>query len=478
MPDGIERLALRCILPGFVGTVAPDWVLGCAARGLGGVVLYSRNILELEQLMALTGRLHAERPELIIGIDEEGGDVTRLEAHTGSSYPGNLALGAAGDVALTRRVGAAIGAELAAAGVDLDLAPDADVNTNPSNPVIGVRAFGSNPTSVAAHTAAWIEGIQGAGVAACAKHFPGHGDTSVDSHLALPVVEADPHDGALQPFDAAIRAGVRAVMSAHIVVRPIDTVPATVSHAVMTGLLRDELGFSGVAITDGLEMRGLSDGVSVEGAGVDSLIAGCDALCVGGGLAGPEVVEQMVAAIVEAVAAGRLTEERLAEAAARVDALARWRRAQPPSPPPDREAGMLAARRALSVEGPVRIGDEALILKLDRPASIAAGPIPWGLEGPLEAGGVHVERIEVSGRFDPGVIDSAVRGRSLVVEVRDLHRDGARLNDVEALLSRHPDAVLVEMGFPACRPRGARAYIATRGSARVNALAAAEMMHP
>jgi beta-N-acetylhexosaminidase len=213
----VEQAALRCLLPGFIGTEAPEWVLRRAAEGLGGVCLYARNITSAEQLANLCHELHAENPGLIISVDEEGGDVTRLEAATGSSYPGNLALGAAGDVDLTRSVARAIGLELARAGVDLDLAPDADVNSNPSNPVIGVRSFGSEPGAVAAQTAAWVEGLQSAGVAACVKHFPGHGDTSVDSHLALPVVGADPREGALQPFEAAIAAGVHAVMSAHIV---------------------------------------------------------------------------------------------------------------------------------------------------------------------------------------------------------------------------------------------------------------------
>jgi len=277
-----EQAALRCLLPGFIGTEAPEWVLRRAAEGLGGVCLYARNITSPQQLARLCEQLHAENPGLIISIDEEGGDVTRLEAATGSSYPGNLALGAAGDVDLTRSVARAIGTELARAGVDLDLAPDADVNSNPSNPVIGVRSFGSEPGAVAAQTAAWVDGLQSAGVAACVKHFPGHGDTSVDSHLALPVVGSDPRAGALQPFEAAIAAGVQAVMSAHIVVPSLDRVPATVSPAIMTGLLREELGFRGLAVTDGLEMKAIAD-IS-EGA-VQALAAGCDLLCIGGGLA-------------------------------------------------------------------------------------------------------------------------------------------------------------------------------------------------
>ncbi len=130
----IERMADRCLLPGFIGANPPDWILRRAAAGLGGVCLYARNVESPTQLSALTARLHAENPRLIIAIDEEGGDVTRLEAATGSSYPGNLALGTVGDVELTRSVARSMGAELAAAGIDLDLAPDADVNSNGSPP--------------------------------------------------------------------------------------------------------------------------------------------------------------------------------------------------------------------------------------------------------------------------------------------------------------------------------------------------------
>jgi beta-N-acetylhexosaminidase len=478
--EPVEALALRCIMPGFVGTAAPDWILRRAAQGLGGVVLYARNIESEEQLAALTARLHAERRELVIAIDEEGGDVTRLEAKTGSSYPGNLALGAANDVGLTLEVAAAMGADLAALGIDLDLAPDADVNTNPLNPVIGVRAFGSEPTRVAAHTAAWIEGLQGAGVAACAKHFPGHGDTSVDSHVALPVVSTDPHEGALAPFEAAIGAGVKAIMSAHIVVPSLDAEsPATVSHRIMTRLLRGELGFEGLAITDGLEMRGLTDGVTVSGAAVEALAAGCDALCIGGGLAGKDVVEDICRAIVAAAAGRSLSGDRLAEAAARVDSLAAWRSAHRRAAPQDRAVGLRAARRAATSDGPVRIKDAALIVQLDSPRSVAAGRVSWGVGPALAARGVRVDTIGLDGgSSDPDQVTAGLRGRSLVLAVRNLHRDASRTRFVEAVLARHPDAVTVEMGFPACRPAGARAYIVTYGAARVCAEAAAELMRP
>lgn len=462
MSSRIEQLALRVMFPGFAGTSPPDWVRSRAAQGLGGVVLFARNVDDREQLRKLTAALHVERLGLLIAIDEEGGDVTRLEAKTGSSFPGNLALGAADDARLTEEVAAAMGGELAEAGIDLDLAPVADLNTNPLNPVIGVRSFGSDPQAVATQTAAWIKGLQGAGVAACAKHFPGHGDTAVDSHVALPVTTEDPHVRALIPFEAAIAGGVRAIMSAHIVTPTLDDLPGTISRAVMSGVLRDELGFEGLAITDGLEMRGLSDGRGVAEGAVLALVAGCDALCIGGGLAGEDVVDEVVRAIERAAAEGRLAEERLEEAASRVDALAEWRSRQEPPEVRPTEIGLVAARQAVTADGPVRVGDNAEVVRFGSPSSTAAGDVPWGIAAELIARGVRVGR----------------SGKNLVLVVRDLHRHPDQRAQVEALLARRPDAVVVEMGVPACRPQGARAYIATRGSSRVCAIAAAEVMRP
>jgi beta-N-acetylhexosaminidase len=468
----VEQAALRCLLPGFIGTEAPEWVLRRAAEGLGGVCLYARNITSAGQLANLCHQLHAENPRLIISVDEEGGDVTRLEAATGSSYPGNLALGAAGDVDLTRAVARAIGLELARAGVDLDLAPDADVNSNPSNPVIGVRSFGSEPGAVAAQTAAWVEGLQSAGVAACVKHFPGHGDTSVDSHLALPVVGADPREGALQPFEAAIAAGVHAVMSAHIVAPSLSAEPATLSKRIMTTLLREELGFRGLTVTDGLEMKAIAN--ITEGA-VQALAAGCDLLCIGGGLADEDIVTELHRAIVAAVSA-----DRLHEAAGRVDTLAKWRAAQPAqAEAPDREVGLAAARKALRVDGNVRVGDDVVVVQLSPHSSMASGVIPWGVAEPLAGRGARVTKFEHRhGRIELAPIVRKAAGHSLVLTVRNLHRHEWQQQAAAALLDARPDAVVIEMGLPACRPAGASAYIATSGAARVCAMAAAEVMLP
>jgi beta-N-acetylhexosaminidase len=476
----IERLADRCIFPGFVGTTAPDWARRRVADGLGGVVLYSRNIETPEQLAALNAALHAERPQLLVAVDEEGGNVTRLEARTGSSYPGNLALGAAGDVELTRAVAMAMGADLAYAGVDLDLAPDADVNSNPVNPVIGVRSFGSEPEMVAAHTRAWVGGLQAAGVAACAKHFPGHGDTDRDSHLELPLAGDPRESGALEPFRSAIAAGVQVVMSAHIWVPSLDGVPATISRRIMGDLLRDELGFGGLVITDGLEMRGLSDELGVADSAVRALVAGCDALCIGGGLAGEDTVEEVRSAIIAAVADGRLGEDRLADAASRVDALAAWRSLQSLPPVAGRGVGLIAARQALRAEGPVRIADDALLVHMSgQQRSIAAGAVPWGLCGPLSDRGANITSLEVEQHtIEIESILHQAKGRSLVLEVTDLHRHLWQALAVQSILRSRPEAVVIEMGLPAYPPAGVCAYIRTYGASRVSAIAAAEVMKP
>ena len=475
--DALERLANRCLLPGFIGNEAPDWILRRAASGLGGVCLYARNVESASQIAALSERLHAENPQLLIAVDEEGGNVTRLEAATGSSYPGNLALGVVGDVDLTRAVARSMGADLASAGIDLDLAPVADVNSNPNNPVIGVRAFGAQPSLVAAQTAAWIGGLQEAGVAACAKHFPGHGATSLDSHLALPVVDDDPHEGALEPFRAAITAGVHAVMSAHILVRSIDSVPATISARIMTGLLRDELGFEGLAVSDGLEMRAIADGVGIAEGTVLALAAGCDLLCIGGGFAGEDIADDLRDAIVAAVREGRVSEARLAEAAARVERLAQWRSKQTATQSRDPAVGLVAARRAIRAEGSVKIDHNPVVVQLSSMPSQAAGVVPWGVAVPLTQLGARVTAIELD--RPPASLDGILKeaaGRSLVLVVRDLHRHPWMATLTEAVLVQRADAVTVEMGLPACQPAGASAYIATHGAARVCGVAAAERM--
>ncbi|MDX6313674.1 MAG: beta-N-acetylhexosaminidase, partial [Streptomyces sp.] len=406
-------------------------------------------------------------------------------ARGGSSFPGNLALGAVDDAELTRSVAAELGRRLAACGVNFNWAPSADVNSDPDNPVIGVRSFGAEAWRVARHTAAYIEGLQSAGVAACTKHFPGHGDTAVDSHHAVPRVDvplATLRTRELMPFRAAIAVGTKAVMSAHIVVPAIDPDhPGTLSRAVLTGLLRDELGYDGLIVTDGIEMRAIADTYGIERGTVLALAAGADAICVGGGLSDEETVTALRDAIVRAVRIGDLPEQRLAEAAARVRELAEWTAtAAEPQRAPDFEVGLTAARRALRVtrtDGYVPIKAPPYVAAFTPVANIAVGDVtPWGIAADLER--LLPGTVTGSFREEDALTANVLRlaaDRRIVAVVRDVHRYPWMAEALGALIAARPDTVVVEMGVPQAMPSGAL-HIATHGAARVCGQAAAEVI--
>lgn len=449
--QSLEQLALRVLLPAFPGTTLARDVADLFAEGLGGVCLFGSNTAAGPGAVAeLTSAIHAAAPYAVVAVDEEGGDVTRLHALDGSPVLGPAALGAAGDLALTRETGAAIGTELAAAGIDLDLGPVADVNSDPDNPVIGTRSFGTDAAAAAAHTAAWVAGLQGAGVAACAKHFPGHGDTAQDSHLALPTVDVDLPTllgRELAPFAAAVEAGVASVMTSHILVPAVDpALPATLSRPVL-GLLRDHLGYGGVLVTDALDMAGASAGRGIPEAAVLSLAAGADLLCLG---ADKDIalVREVQAAIVAAVRSGRLAEERLVEA---VDRIARLPRGAGSAAPVDAARQLAGARRAVTVEGELPDLRGAEVVSVATAANIAIGEVPWGLP---------------PDRFlQPG--EPVTGDRPVVLQVRDAHRRPEVL--VEGA------AVVVEWGWPGPYA-GGTPRICTRGYSRPGAVAVTELL--
>ncbi|MFM9366834.1 glycoside hydrolase family 3 protein [Streptomyces sp. Da 82-17] len=482
--DTLTRDALTVLQPGFVGTSAPDWLLRRIGEGLHSVGLFGRNIASPEQLAALTAQLRAERDDVLVAIDEEGGDVTRLEVRSGSSFPGNHALGAVDDPELTRAVAAELARRLAACGVNLNWAPSADVNSNPDNPVIGVRSFGADPALVSRHTAAYVEGLQSAGVAACTKHFPGHGDTAVDSHHAVPRIDAPLdvlRERELTPFRAAIAAGTRAVMSAHILLPALDPDrPATLSRRILTGLLREELNFDGLIVTDGMEMRAISGTYGIERGSVLAVAAGADAICVGGGLADEDTVLRLRDALVAAVRTGELPEERLADAAARVRALGRWSAsAVRVESGTGHDIGTTAARRALRItvngEHP-HLSSPPYVAALTPMANIAVGDeTPWGVAAELVRLLPGTETGSYTADSDPADILAAAGDRRIVTVVRDAHRHAWMSGALDVLLAARPDTVVVEMGVPQAPPRGS-VHIATHGAARVCAVAAAEAL--
>jgi beta-N-acetylhexosaminidase len=481
MSEDVERWAAGCLLASFRGYEAPDWIRDWRDRGLGGIVLFADNVREPEQVSDLSDVLRGERPGLVVAIDEEGGDVTRLEAGSGSSYPGNLALGVVDDVELTRTVAGAIAGELGAVGVTLNLAPVADINSNPRNPVIGVRSFGSKPELVARHVAAFVTGTQERGVAACAKHFPGHGDTGLDSHLELPVVDEDRDElvaGPLLPFRAAVEAGVAAIMTAHILAPALDSVPATLSEAIVTGLLRGELGFDGAIVSDALEMKAISARFGIEEGAVRALAAGVDALCIGHEV-DDGLVERVHGALLQAVSSGRLRPERLEEAAAAVRRLGRFTAAAASNGAPDPAIGAEAARRAIRVRGHVALGGSPLVVELEPPPLVAAGPATHGLGSEISARRSPCAVVSLNERpVDPTEVARSAEGRPLVIVLRDAARHSWQRETASDLLGLRPDAVLVETGLPGWTPSGATAYIETFGSGRVNLAAAADVLLP
>jgi beta-N-acetylhexosaminidase len=473
----LEKLAESVLLPGFGGTTAPDWLRRRIGEGLGGVVLFGRNVVDDEQVAALTAGLRSERDDVIIGIDEEGGDVTRLDVNTGSFVPGPLALGAAGDPALTMRVGTALGERLAACGVTVNLGPCADLTLTPDDPIIGVRAFGSVPEAAAEHVAAYITGLQEFGVAACAKHFPGHGAATEDSHLSLPTLrrtEDELRAVELVPFTAAIKAGTRAIMSGHLVVPAWGEAPATLNAKALTDVLRGELGFTGALITDALDMGAVAgsfgNNAGIPGAAVAALIAGADALCIGGQAFDASVLDAITSAVVAAVRDGSLPEERLAEAARRASELRRPPVATPLQPI-DLALGLQAARRALRIHGSPRVTGPVLVVDVESTPSIAAGPMPWGIGQHLVplVHGSHALRN--AGRDE--ILSTAAKFGSVVIVTREAHRHA----HVRELLESLGDLgfVHVETGTPGADP-GTRPRIDTFSGSRVSMIAAAEWL--
>jgi beta-N-acetylhexosaminidase len=321
----LGRLAGQLLSVGFEGTTAPAPLLARIAAGqVGGVMLFRPNIADPGQVAALVATLRGAAPAetpLLVSIDQEGGVVQRVRAPA-TVWPPMLAVGAAGDPARTTAVGRALGDELGALGVGWDFAPVLDVHTNPANPVIGNRAFAIEPAAVAVQALAFWRGLRGAGLVGCGKHFPGHGDTRTDSHHELPVV---PHDldrlrrVELFPFAAAARAGMEALMTAHVLYPALDPHrPATLSRRIATELLRGELGFRGVLVSDDLGMKAVADRHPIDELAVGAIEAGCDHLLI----REPEA-RQMAAfeAIVRAAEARADFRARVEESAARVAAL-------------------------------------------------------------------------------------------------------------------------------------------------------------
>ena len=403
---------------------------------LGGVTLFARNIDSGRQLARLDAELQtiADPVPLFISVDQEGGLVVRV-TDGATIFPGNMAIGATGDRTLARQVAAASTSELLAMGVNMDLAPDVDVNTNPLNPVIGVRSFGSNVDLVSQLATETIQTIQASAVSAVAKHFPGHGDTDVDSHRDLPVV---PHplerlqSLELVPFKAAMHAGVDGIMTAHLYlpqIEPQQDLPATLSRTVLTGMLREQLGFQGLILTDALDMDAIKKDRTAAEAAVQAFEAGADMLLIAGITAEDRLhLGEGPPALLAAVRSGRVSEARLDASALRILETKARRGVLPglvsAAPAPD--AGVLNSpdHRALALE----VARKAVTVQRDNAGLLPLSPSQKVLvvvaDAPTRSDAVDDELasslVDAVRQFAPSAVGAPARSAAAAARAADL----------------------------------------------------------
>lgn len=343
----------RLVIGGFSGTRLPRAFATALKEGRrGGAIVFKHNVAgDLAQIGALVRELHAASTDpILVGVDQEGGRVARLGAPL-LRVPAMRTVASWGDTLLAERIARAVGDELAALGMTIVFAPVLDVGTRANNPVIGDRAFGDDASTCARFGVAWIHGLQAAGVLACGKHFPGHGDTTRDSHVDLPVVDQPLErleSVELVPFRAAAAAGVAAMMTAHVVYSAVDPrLPATLSKAACTGL-RESIGFGGMLVSDDLEMQAIASPFSIEDAAVQAVAAGCDALLV---CHDDEKQERAASALAHEAERSPAFRERCAQALRRIGEA--WARSVPKSLDDEAIGGIVGGPRSRAVAGEI-----------------------------------------------------------------------------------------------------------------------------
>lgn len=457
-----------------------------------GFLFYPGNVPSTETARTVTRSLQqAAAYPLLFGIDQEGGPFTSYRVDDATIFPGNMALAATGDPALATAVAKATGVELAYAGFNMNFTPVVDVNIDPDNPIIGLRSFGANVETVASFGQAYLAGLEEAGVAAVAKHFPGHGDTDVDSHLSLPSVTGDRarlEAVELPPFEAMIEAGVPAVMTAHVAFPAIEPdLPATLSPAALTGLLRRELGFGGLIVTDYMDMKAIENNYGAGEAAVLSVLAGADLV-----LLGPDSAKQREVhdALLEALGSGRLSEQRVREAVARSQRVAERYRPRWDRPKPDYASHRELARRVaaggatlLWNDGVLPLGgDEELLVVAPRPSLFGEPP---HLGAVLERAHPRVQSVAVSENPSEAEIQEAVAeaASAEVVVLGSYHWLGGFPNGLERLAARleatGKPLVVVALGNPddlRFLPVRPAAYLAVYGYRQANLEGAATVL--
>lgn len=449
----LRALAAGVICVGFDGTaIAPEFEARLRETPLAGLILFARNIESIAQTRALTDAIREILPDPIVAIDQEGGRVARLRDGV-EQFPPMLAVAATGDAALAERAGAQMGFDLRRAGVNVDFAPVLDLALYKMNTVIGARAFGDDPAQVVQFAGAFARGLRSQGIIPTFKHFPGHGSTAVDSHLDLPVIDLDEatfRSRDLMPFAQLLR-DAEALMTAHIIVRALDAqYPGTLSPRILTTLLREELGFKGVAFTDCMQMDAIAKGIGSAAGAVQALIAGADCVLISHDFT---IAKESVDLIVSAVESGRLPHQRLEEAFRRVQTLRLT--LQPPLPleaePPHPGVGREIGRRAVTVIRGSANAEASQSVVLTFEGATTEGVQGLHTEHASLAAGMPQVRLPLEPQED-GVAAAISKLRELgkrpIVLMRRAHVYAKQAEAIARVLEAFPDALLVSTREP------------------------------
>lgn len=438
----IDRLILSTFSPGFGGAVVPEWIKPWLENGLGSVTLFASNTPNFETASNLISEIRSYNPDVLIAIDEEGGDVTRLFVREGSRYPTPALLGQCDDEDLTFRSYSSMGAILKSLGVDITYAPVADVVAYENNPIVGVRSFGMSSDVVNRHVLRAVQGLQSSGVSACVKHFPGHGAVLEDSHHDLPRIKLSKNDYErvhIEPFKNAIASGVSAVMIGHLIAECLDpNLPASLSSKILRDYLRSELGFKGLIVTDALDMGAIGGPSKIHESALNALTAGADLLCFSGMGDQSQFVVNSFDWIQSALNRGEISEDSFIESSQRIGEI---RVKNLKSIKVEQNIDYKELISGFEVLGDVELSSSAInLVEIGTKPTIAAGDVSWGIHRELRSVGITCE-IHASDAEN-------LASKKLVVAFRDAYRDGPLLATLNRLNQRFPDAIFIDMGWP------------------------------
>jgi len=467
----LDRTILSTFSPGFGGAIVPAWIKPWLENGLGSVTLFASNTPNFEAAANLIEDLRSYNPDVLITIDEEGGDVTRLFVREGSRYPTPALLGQCDDEDLTYRSYNSMGTILREIGIDITYAPVADVVAFENNPIVGVRSFGMSTDVVTRHVAAAVKGLQSAGVGACVKHFPGHGAVLEDSHHDLPHIKlalVDYESQHISPFKHAIESGVAAIMIGHLVAESLDReFPASLSSKVIRDYLRGVLDFDGLIVTDALDMGAIGGATKIHESALKALGAGSDLLCFSGMGDQSQFVSSSFDWIKSAVDSGALPTKSLEESEQRIIS---WRSANKTKGVATAAVDFKDLIHGFEVSGSVELEPGAInLVEIGTKPTIAAGDVSWGMHRELRAVGIACD-IHASDA-------ETLATKKLVVAFRDAYRDAPLLATLKRLNERFPEAIFIDMGWPSrefvpknlIRAFGSSAVIAQAVAARIRA---------